>query len=441
MLYVLLAILIIVAFVITFQRVELGFAIIIVIPLFKDVFLLPTEQIPILNLSFIFAIFTIMSFVYNYSFNINKIRLEQKHIILFLAFVLMLLISLIYTNEMKYGIEKVAKFIFFNGFLFVGGMVVFQEEKRTRNFIEFLKYSILIISIVNVVLLIKYLLSGTLLQHIIVRFTITESNNPINLARVAGLGVLLWFLSIFQSKDLKHKIIGWLALIPIIVSLIATNTRGPILFTLLIILGYLFFYLNISIKQKILAIGLLVVVGIALMLILPESMYNRFSLLFQKGNLNIEKNLWMSSSSGRRLIFAKRILQYVSNHPLTLFAGVGAGGFANLFKDYGIYSYPHNIFLEILFEQGLVGISIFMFSIIIFIEEINIVILRNNKFKELLLPLLFSVIYFFLNAQVSGDIERNRLLWLFWGASIGVMIQYFKSTTRVQNISKFSHII
>ncbi|MEA3499617.1 MAG: hypothetical protein U9R41_01155, partial [Candidatus Marinimicrobia bacterium] len=137
MMYFLLAILIIAAFIIIFKWVELGFAIIIVIPLFKDVFQLPTDKIPILNLLFLFTIFTIISFIYNYSFAHNRIKLEQKYIVLFLAFVLMLLISLIYTNEMKYGIEKVAKFIFFNGFMFIGGMVVFQEEKRVRNFIEF----------------------------------------------------------------------------------------------------------------------------------------------------------------------------------------------------------------------------------------------------------------------------------------------------------------
>lgn len=421
MMYFLLAILIIAAFVIIFKWVELGFAIMIVIPLFKDVFQLPTDQIPILNLLFLFTIFTIISFIYNYSFSNNKIRLEQKHVVLFLAFILMLLISLIYTNEMKYGIEKIAKFIFFNGFLFISGMVVFQEEKRVRNFIEFLKYLILIIAIVNVALLIKYLLSGTLLQHMIVRFTITESNNPINLARVAGLGILLWFLSIFQSEGQKHKIIGWFVLIPIVVTLLATNTRGPILFTILIILGYMFFYLNVSIKKKLFAVAFLVVIGIALMFILPENMLDRFSLLFQKGNLNIQQNIWMASSSGRRVIFAKRLLQYLSNHPSIIFIGTGAGGFANLFKDYGIYLYPHNIFLEILFEQGLVGISIFIFSIIILIKDLNLVKFNNEKFKELLLPILFGMIYFFLNAQVSGDIERNRLLWLFWGSTIGVI--------------------
>ncbi len=421
MMYFLLAILIIAAFVIIFKWVELGFAIMIVIPLFKDVFQLPTDQIPILNLLFLFTIFTIISFIYNYSFSNNKIRLEQKHVVLFLAFILMLLISLIYTNEMKYGIEKIAKFIFFNGFLFISGMVVFQEEKRVRNFIEFLKYLILIIAIVNVALLIKYLLSGTLLQHMIVRFTITEGNNPINLARVAGLGILLWFLSIFQSEGQKHKIIGWFALIPIVVTLLATNTRGPILFTILIILGYMFFYLNVSIKKKLFAVAFLVVIGIALMFILPENMLDRFSLLFQKGNLNIQQNIWMASSSGRRVIFAKRLLQYLSNHPSIIFIGTGAGGFANLFKDYGIYLYPHNIFLEILFEQGLVGISIFIFSIIILIKDLNLVKFNNEKFKELLLPILFGMIYFFLNAQVSGDIERNRLLWLFWGSTIGVI--------------------
>ena len=56
MMYFFLDILIIVAFIIIFQWVELGFAIIIVIPLFKDVFMLPTDQIPILNLLFLWVI-------------------------------------------------------------------------------------------------------------------------------------------------------------------------------------------------------------------------------------------------------------------------------------------------------------------------------------------------------------------------------------------------
>ncbi|MCF7741097.1 MAG: O-antigen ligase family protein [Candidatus Marinimicrobia bacterium] len=422
MLYILLAFIIIAAFFIIMQWTELGFALVIIIPLVKDIFQLPEEQIPLLNLLFLFVLFTIISFLYKYSFKLKDIKLNREHLGLFIIFSSILLFSLNYSNELKYGADKILKFIFFAGFFFLSSMAIFQSKRKVDNFVNFLRYSILAISIINLILLVRHLTSQGFFA-VIVRFTMVEGNSsPITMARVSGLGVLLWFLSTLESESLKQKLWSIVAIIPIALTLIATNTRGPLLIVFVMIIVYLFFYLDVSINKKLLALGLIFFIIVTLALVLPESVFLRFILLFRKSNLNTNQSLVNASSAARRLIFFRRLFQYLATHPWQIFLGTGAGSFFHLFKDYQLAHYPHNIFLEILFEQGILGLSIFIVSLLVLLRDFNKFIFQNKQLQTWVLPLVMGFIYYFLNAQISGDIDNNRFIWFFWGALIGVII-------------------
>ncbi|MCF7885300.1 MAG: O-antigen ligase family protein [Candidatus Marinimicrobia bacterium] len=422
MLYLLLALIIITAFFVTLEWPELGFGLVIIIPLVKDLFQLPEDQIPFLNLLFLFAIFVLIAMLYKFSFKMNEVKLNREHLGLFIIFTAILLFSLNYTNELIYGADKVLKFILFNGLYFIGGMIVFQYPIKQNRFIEFLKYSILTIAIINTIFLIKHFVSGTLLQHIMVRFTLLESNSPISMARITGLGVLLWFIAAFQSKNSKNKLFASLAIIPLAVSLVATNTRGPILFSLLLIFVFVFFYLKISMTKKLTFLGIFISIIIIFVLILPANTFNRFLLLFHKASINANQSVWSAGSSARRVIFIKRLLVYLGQHPATLFIGSGAGSFADLFQDYGVCLYPHNLFFEVLFEQGLLGFTILIISITILIRDIYIYYYKKGNMTNDILIFVFGFMYFFLNAMISGDVDSNRILWLFWGGIIGMII-------------------
>lgn len=84
--------------------------------------------------------------------------------------------------------------------------------------------------------------------------------------------------------------------------------------------------------------------------------------------------------------------------------GVGFGGYA----DYADKTYPHNLFLEIMAEFGIIGSAIIMFiSIIAFcISKISLRYMTYNGSYFV----LFFVMFFF-KAMISGDLSSNVVLF------------------------------
>ena len=97
-------------------------------------------------------------------------------------------------------------------------------------------------------------------------------------------------------------------------------------------------------------------------------------------------------------------------------AGYGVGSWP-LVLGYGDFrSYPHNIFLEILFEFGLPGLALFCAMLCVALRgAFPLGGLCQRPYAVLALGLFIGA---FLNAQVSGDLNDNR--WLF--ACLGLLM-------------------
>jgi len=99
--------------------------------------------------------------------------------------------------------------------------------------------------------------------------------------------------------------------------------------------------------------------------------------------------------------------------------GLGIGGFSVFYNGYdaprGLY--PHNIFLEIGSELGILGLFAFIFvickSIIVAFDNIKKSKLEWNYYINI--SLLMSLIFMLINSSVSGDINDNRLLFTTLG--------------------------
>ncbi len=417
---ILLIFLILAVFLLTLRYEEFGFVAVIVIPLVKSIFSLPTDTIPMLNLLFLFNIFTVFSIVLKQSFSFESTKLEKHHLITLVIFSALLLFSLIYTNEIMYGSEKVFKFLFFNVVYFVGSMIIFQQPQKIRNFVKIFKYTILIVSILNIIFLIKYFLSGTLLQELVVRFTMS-GGDPIGLARVMGLGIIFWVQEIIETKKMRDRVLLFLILIPLIISLIASNTRGPLIFTLLVIFIQIFLFSNMTIQRKVTLIFISIFILFIFVLILPPQFFLRFLYFFDSSTFNTNNSMWSASSSALRMMFINRIKDDIALHPHYLFIGSGAGNFALIADTYKAYGYPHNIFWEIIYEIGLVGLGLFLYAIWLVILDIKNYKLNTNSIA---IPMILGFLFILINSQISGDLDNNRVLWIFWGGIIGISIYH-----------------
>jgi O-antigen ligase len=98
--------------------------------------------------------------------------------------------------------------------------------------------------------------------------------------------------------------------------------------------------------------------------------------------------------------------------------GVGTGGYASLSSTGA--NYPHNIFLEVGSELGVLGLlalAAFVISVVVRLLRLVAAGGENAGWSGLLLTLfVFSLV----NAQFSGDVPYNSGLWLWGGVASGL---------------------
>lgn len=98
-------------------------------------------------------------------------------------------------------------------------------------------------------------------------------------------------------------------------------------------------------------------------------------------------------------------------------AGVGFGGFREAIGNYGLYTYPHNLFLEIWIELGLLGLLILFVWIVLFCKG-GLTVLRERR-DSLFIPTLLLALLWFLSLQVSGSWVESRFSAAFAGIFAG----------------------
>jgi O-antigen ligase len=176
----------------------------------------------------------------------------------------------------------------------------------------------------------------------------------------------------------------WLKIIVIILLLalmVMTRGRGPLLFALLLILLWWIkkkvkiptislVFSKEKLKQTILALSSVMIVGgiivwryASLITSLLLTTISRFFVLFTSSE--DETIGIMGKSVATRIEQIYYVVDMFFKDILHALGGYGIGSFGFLFRN-GIDGryYPHNIFLEILFEMGLVGLLLFIIFII-----------------------------------------------------------------------------
>src|SRR5262249_20200030 len=102
-----------------------------------------------------------------------------------------------------------------------------------------------------------------------------------------------------------------------------------------------------------------------------------------------------------------------SEHPLF---GVGTQGFRYLSPNPITYNYPHNLILELGCEMGVIAAAAFLgiafFAFREAFRQLRDPLFRNNVVvSSLVSTVLLLLVYVFLDAMVSGDINDMRFMW------------------------------
>ena len=343
-----------------------------------------------------------------------KLPSEQKSIVyLFLIFGLFLGISYIYTASPDYGFRKILRFNTFAVTMFISPLLIIKSPADSKRLLSYF-YFLLVIIIGFMLLQFVYFLKWGDFAIVLAywnRISIPGAN-PIQVSRYLAIGAAMMIALLIRNKPSQS-----LHYFAILLSIILSGSRGPLVS---IIIGSIVYAILYERKHSsrifgygILAIGTI----ITLLLLLPESLTQRFFDISQGSVIMTQQGVRRISTIATRFEFWSMSLQAWFSSITSFFIGLGAGSFSSLFIWRDWRWYPHNLIFEIIAELGLIGLVIGVLFIIKSYQIINKGIQRGSFTDHSALWVAGTVVMF-IAAQFSGDINDNRILWMFIGISI-----------------------
>ena len=347
-----------------------------------------------------------------------KLPSEPKSIVyLFLIFGLFLGISYIYTASPDYGFRKILRFNTFAVTMFITPLLIIKspaDSKRLLSYFYFLLVIIIGIMLLQFVYFLKWGDFAIVLAYWN-RISIPGAN-PIQVSRYLAIGAAMMIALLIRNKP-SQSLHYFSILFMILLSIILSGSRGPLVS---IIIGSIVYAILYERKHSsrifgygILAIGTI----ITLLILLPESLTQRFFDISQGSVIMTQQGVRRISTIATRFEFWSMSLQAWFSSITSFFIGLGAGGFSSLFIWRDWRWYPHNLIFEIIAELGMVGLVIGVLFIIKSYQIINKGIQRGSFTDHSALWVAGTVVMF-IAAQFSGDINDNRILWMFIGISI-----------------------
>ena len=347
-----------------------------------------------------------------------KLPSEPTSIVyLFLIFGLLLGISYMYTASPDYGFRKILRFNTFAVTMFISPLLIIKsptDSKRLLSYFYFLLVIIIGIMLLQFVYFLKWGDFAIVLAYWN-RISIPGAN-PIQVSRYLAIGAAMMIALLIRNRP-SRSLHYFAILFVILLSIILSGSRGPLVS---IIIGSIVYAILYERKHSsrifgygILAIGTI----ITLLLFLPESLTQRFFDISQGSVIMTQQGVRRISTIATRYEFWSMSIEAWFSSITSFFIGLGAGGFSSLFIWRDWHWYPHNLFFEIIAELGLIGLIIGVLFIIKSYQIINKGIQRGSFTDHSALWVAGTVVMF-IAAQFSGDINDNRILWMFIGISI-----------------------
>ena len=215
----------------------------------------------------------------------------------------------------------------------------------------------------------------------------------------------------FESRS--EKIFFYTALPLLIISLVLSGSRGPILalpMTAAILL-------IIKFRFKGLAYACLLGAAVIAVIVFTPSINERFSRIIS------DEYKVSSSSIGTRIVLWQTSLKIIRDNPVF---GIGYGNFRKNVDKYnnkplGSKAHAHNSFLQQAVSYGLTGLTVLMIFFGVLWQEIMKTVKRKIPYSYGVLAAFIAFLICGLTENNLGDSEVAMLMWLLSGSVIGIM--------------------
>ena len=304
-----------------------------------------------------------------------------------------------------YGSVKARLFIAENLVLLLGGIAVARYNRHFR----LLLTGLVVVACATAVVLARGLASGQVAATVGGRFSLDQQASPIGLGRAAAAGILVAIFLVLAARSNLLRLFALGAMPLMAVSFIAAGSRGPVLGLVvgLVVLLVLALRERRS-RARVLLVAIAAIAGAVLVgqLVPGEDVQRSLSVLTGSGN--------GLSSNGRDALWHEAWHMFLA-HPLS---GSGTGAFAGIEP---IDLFPHNLFLEMGAEVGILGVIAVLLVVLGGLRALrraDVLSLGRLRIEVALVGALLAAA--FVNAQVSSDVTSNSALWLAVGLALGL---------------------
>lgn len=303
-----------------------------------------------------------------------------------------ILFSLFYTSSQSYVYSKILQFI---TILLAFTFPILSREFSVTKALKFFLYLAIITTIVFLPIFMNgYKLFLTDYAHFIRTPIALIYQSYLPIGYMIGIAILINMFFPFFSPTRKFLVTLFL-----LAALVTAGARGPLFSVITLLLMYAI------IKKFNFKIPRWSTVLLSLLLVIPIGIYSL-------SKVNLEDLLTRTytrivtiqnePSANDRLVRTKFVFDHIDAEHFTL--GYGFGSFGFEYSKVDERSYPHNLLLELLFELGIVGLTIYL----LFLWPIMRKLIISKSF---VLWALF--LYVFVNSLKSLSLSDSRILFGF----------------------------
>ena len=344
----------------------------------------------------------------------HNVAIDNTLIYLHLIYGILMLVTLLWTTAPHYGLSKTLRFNIFSFVALVGPMILIKTRHQVERMNQWL---ILLGAIIAVIILIspsyQYLHEASYWE---IRQTAFGSN-PLNPAFVIAVASVLAITSIRQAKPWFR--LFSLASVPFMLWAIYRTGSRAMFFQ--VFLGIIIWICSARTKIRwiyLIILAVLIIQGPLLFELFSHGSHtNRISEAFIKpGNAII---------SSDRMVLWRYVLDNASSNVIF---GHGVGSFAMDYYGQDRRKFPHNLFLEALYEQGILGfIVLTVFLGLAFFRYLRLYMKKEttaiqDTWFAVSLSALASIMF-------HWDLADIRLLWFCIGLLASQCLTKYKCTS------------
>jgi len=371
------------------------------------------EIFRIVDFTVLSASFVLLAMVYSFiKYRVRLIEILSIPFIIYMLFAVLLVLCWSFTTAPHYGLQKWSRFATL-GFISFASPIIFC---RTRKDIKLVLTVVLLVGLVITL--------GTIAEPhldtpskkfpggIFARGTFLIAN-PLPVAVFIGTASILPFCALILMQVPKWLKGGGFVLLPLMVwAMILTKSRGPF-YGMLFIWLVAIFVCNRIVSKSSLPLVIIVVIFAVLFIFtrLPEPVTARIA------NVAKEEHGVQTAARSRLNLFTWTITR-IPRRPVL---GHGTGSWAFDWSGEDRREAPHNIILEVLYEEGLVGtclIILFLWLVVRrYRQAAKLAYQYNFDIQVTAIVNIVALMFFYtlLQAMASFDINENRFMFFCAG--------------------------